>query len=119
MLDGAFTVSTMFMGTPLYCAPESILTPRVGPPADRYALGIMLYEFLAGTTPFHGESPFQILEAQRSQALPDLATDRPELPPRLLRLLQRLCAKAPEDRPEDGETQIILKELRTEYPTSP
>jgi len=118
VLDGAFTVSTMFMGTPLYCAPESILTPRVGPPADRYALGIMLYEFLAGTTPFHGESPFQILEAQRSQALPDLATDRPELPPRLLRLLQRLCAKAPEDRPEDGETQIILKELRTEYPTS-
>ena len=119
VLDGAFTVSTMFMGTPLYCAPESILTPRVGPPADRYALGIMLYEFLAGTTPFHGESPFQILEAQRSQALPDLATDRPELPHRLLRLLQRLCAKAPEDRPEDGETQIILKELRAEYPISP
>ncbi len=116
VLDGAMTVSTMFLGTPLYSAPECVLTPRVGPPADRYALGIMLFEFLAGNPPFNGESPFQILEAQRSQPLPDLPAHCEAVPPRLLRLIQRLCAKSPEERPEDGETSIILNELRKEHP---
>jgi Protein kinase domain len=119
MLDGALTVSTMFLGTPLYSAPECVVTPRVGPPADRYALGIMLFEFLAGAPPFHGESHFQILEAQRSQPLPDLPPHCAGVPPRLLRLIQRLCAKAPEERPEDGETSIILNELKGEYPPAP
>jgi serine/threonine protein kinase len=116
VLDVAMTVSTMFIGTPQYSAPECVMTTRVGPPADRYALGIMLFEFLAGRPPFTGESPFQILEAQRSAPLPDLALECPLVPPRLLRLIQRLCAKSPEERPEDGETRIILEELKKEYP---
>ena len=109
----------MFLGTPLYSAPECVVTPRVGPPADRYALGIMLFEFLAGSPPFNGESPFQILEAQRSQPLPDLPTHASRVPPRLVRLIQRLCAKLPEERPEDGETSIILNELKKEFPRVP
>ncbi len=116
VLDVAMTVSTMFIGTPQYSAPECVLTTRVGPPADRYALGIMLFEFLAGKPPFTGESPFQILEAQRSAPLPDLALACPLVPPRLHRLIQRLCAKSPEERPEDGETRIILEELKKEHP---
>ena len=119
VLDGSLTVSTMFLGTPLYSAPECVVTPRVGPPADRYALGIMLFEFLAGSPPFNGESPFQILEAQRSQPLPDLPTHASRVPPRLVRLIQRLCAKLPEERPEDGETSIILNELKKEFPRVP
>jgi serine/threonine-protein kinase len=116
VLDVAMTVSTMFIGTPQYSAPECVLTTRVGPPADRYALGIMLFEFLAGKPPFTGESPFQILEAQRSAPLPDLAAECPQVPVRLHRLIQRLCAKSPEERPEDGETRIILEELKQEHP---
>ena len=116
VLDVAMTVSTMFIGTPQYSAPECVLTTRVGPPADRYALGIMLFEFLAGKPPFTGESPFQILEAQRSAPLPDLALECPLVPLRLHRLIQRLCAKSPEERPEDGETRIILEELSLEFP---
>jgi serine/threonine-protein kinase len=119
VLDVAMTVSTMFIGTPQYSAPECVITTRVGPPADRYALGIMLFEFLAGKPPFSGESPFQILEAQRSAPLPDLASECPQVPPRLLRLIQRLCAKAPDERPEDGETRIILEELKLQHPVAP
>jgi hypothetical protein len=112
VLDTAMTSNTMFIGTPLYSAPESLLGPRVGPPADRYALGLILFEMLAGHPPFRGETPFQILEAQRSEPLPDLGRIRPETPPRLIRLLERLCAKAPEDRPEDMELLEILGELK-------
>ena len=112
VLDVSMTVNTMFIGTPLYSAPECVITPRVGPAADRYALGIILFEMLGGRTPFTGDSPFQILECQRSQPLPDLLALRPLVPPRLNRLIQRLCAKAPEDRPEDGEMVAILEELK-------
>ena len=112
MLETNLTTSTMFIGTPLYSAPESVLGPRVGPPADRYALGVMLFEMLAGHQPFQGESTYQILEAQRFQPLPDLKDFRPHTPPRLVRLVERLCAKAPEERPEDMEVLDILRELK-------
>jgi serine/threonine-protein kinase len=111
---GRFT--SVFLGTPTYSAPESITNPSVGPPADRYALGILLFEMLAGHPPFEGESAFQVLESHRFDPLPDLDAERPHLPPKLLRLVQRLCEKAPEDRPEDPETLRILGELKQEYP---
>jgi serine/threonine-protein kinase len=113
MLDAALTSSTMFLGTPLYCAPEGIMGGRVGPPADRYALGMMLFEMLAGHPPFHSDTLYRILEAQRFDPLPDLASIRPFTPPRLVRLVERLCAKQPEERPEDMEMLAILGALRT------
>jgi len=108
VLDASQTTSTLFLGTPAYAAPECVTTPQVGPPADRYALGIILFEMLTGHPPFTGQSPFQILEAHCSQPLPPC----PQAPPAVLQLLQRLCAKAPEARPEDGEVLAILERLR-------
>jgi len=116
VLDTRMTATSTFIGTPTYSAPESIVNPRVGPPADRYALGIILFEMLAGHPPFGGDTSFQILDAQRNQPLPDLAALRSGTPPRLLRLVQRLCAKNPEERPEDGETLTILASLKIEHP---
>jgi serine/threonine-protein kinase len=103
----------MFLGTPMYSAPEALLGPKVGPPADRYSLGVMLFEMLAGHPPFQADTLLEVLEAQRFQPLPDLGGIRPYTPPRLIRLVQRLCAKAPEDRPEDLETLAILNGLKT------
>jgi serine/threonine-protein kinase len=111
MLDTTMTSSTMYLGTPLYSAPEGILGARVGPPADRYALGVILFEMLAGHPPFESDTLYRVLEAQRFDPLPDLAEIRPHTPPRLIRLVERLCAKAPEERPEDPETLAILAEL--------
>jgi hypothetical protein len=116
ILDTSMTSTAVFIGTPAYSAPESIVNPRVGPPADRYALGVIVFEMLAGHPPFRGDTSFQILEAQRNQPLPDLLALRPDTPPRLLRLVQRLCAKHPEDRPEDGETIAILAGLKAQFP---
>ena len=116
VLDSSMTQTSQFMGTPAYAAPEALDSSKAGPAADRYALGMILFEMLAGRRAFAGLDGFDLLEAHRYQALPDLTALRPDLPADLWRLIQRLCAKAPETRPEDGETLNILEKLRGEWP---
>jgi|GEM_PF-2549673 len=88
------------MGTPAYMAPEQAKgeTRNIGPAADIYALGIMLYECLSGTVPFTGDDAWSVIR--------QVVTDNPEpltrrMPgvPRDLDLICRMCLeKAPADR---------------------
>ncbi len=108
------TATQVFIGTPLYASPESVSHSKVGPGADRYALGCMIFEFLTGKPPFLGPNTFATLQMQLSSPLPDLNALRPGLPSRLVRLVERLTDKKPDQRPEDGEVLMILKEIRAE-----
>jgi serine/threonine-protein kinase len=101
----------LFLGTPCYSAPEAQFKIQVGPAADRYALGVMFYEMLAGHPPFQNDLPFVVLAHHRVDPFPDLAAVRPDLPQALIRLIERLGAKQPDERPEDGELVRILEEL--------
>ena len=105
------TTTYAFLGTPLYAAPEAQLKTHVGPAADRYAFGIMLFEMLAGFTPFSGETPFDILDKHRTNALPDLAPLRPDAPPALISLVEQLCRKDPDQRPQDEDILGVLAGL--------
>ncbi|MBL0210517.1 MAG: protein kinase [Holophagaceae bacterium] len=105
------TATAFFLGTPAYAAPESLKGSRVGPPADRYALGIMIFEMLVGQAPFQAEHPLAVMDMHRSSELPDLGTLRPDAPRRLVRLVERLTTKNPEERPEDPEVLTILEDM--------
>ncbi len=95
------TTTYAFLGTPLYAAPEAQLKTHVGPAADRYSLGVILFHMLAGVPPFQGETPFQILDGHRSAPAPRLDTLRPDVPAALVELVASLLEKEPSLRPED------------------
>jgi len=113
------TTTYAFLGTPLYSAPEVQVRTHVGPAADRYSLGIILFHMLAGAPPFQGRTPFEILERHRHAAPPDLRSIRPDVPPALARLVARLLDKEPDQRPEDGEILRVLAEVETGFSAPP
>jgi len=52
--DTALTRTGMILGSPAYLAPEQVMGESAGPPADRWALAVLLYQMLAGHAPFAG-----------------------------------------------------------------
>ena len=93
------TESGMAMGTPAYMSPEQIVADEeVDGRADVYALGIVLYEMLAGEPPFRGRDSRAVLARQMVDSVPPLRTVRDTVPPAVERTVTAALAKAPADR---------------------
>jgi serine/threonine protein kinase len=88
----------MPMGTPDYMAPEQVTGDNVDGRADLYALGVVLYQMLTGTTPFQGETPMQIAARHLQSPPPSPRILRPELPVAAEQVILRALAKRPADR---------------------
>jgi tRNA A-37 threonylcarbamoyl transferase component Bud32 len=95
------TGTGMVMGTPEYMAPEVIMGEAIDGRADQYALGVMLYEWLAGRRPFDGPTPASILVQHTTKEPPPLAAIRPDLPEALTAAVHRALAKDPNQRYPD------------------
>jgi Phospholipase_D-nuclease N-terminal/Protein kinase domain len=84
----------MLLGTADYIAPEQASDPRSADiRADVYSLGCTLYYLLAGHPPFPGGSLLEKLKAHREQAPRPLGTVRPDLPPGLVPIVDRMMVK--------------------------
>lgn len=73
---------------------------RVGPPADVYALGCVLFAALTGQAPFQRAGALATAWAHVHDPVPDLGA---EVPPQLRELVARALRKSPQDRPDAGE----------------
>jgi eukaryotic-like serine/threonine-protein kinase len=101
--DSALTTTGQVVGTPQYMAPEQARDSKdVGPPADVYALGAILYFLLTGRPPFAGESFTDLLIKVVQDAPVPPGQLRPDVPPELEALCLRCLAKRPEERFADA-----------------
>ncbi|ATB48633.1 serine/threonine-protein kinase [Corallococcus macrosporus] len=97
------TTGGAVLGTPVSMAPEQIRGQAVDARTDLYALGVLLYQVLAGALPFEGASAVEV-EEQHLHAPPPRLGERVQVPPALDAVVQRCLAKAPEDRWPDVPT---------------
>ena len=98
------------LGTPQYMAPEQALGEQIDARSDLYALGIVLYEMLAGQPPFRGDSPLATLALQVNAPLPKLRSINPAVPEPVEAMIERALAKDPAQRyPTAGEFRAALQ----------
>lgn len=102
------TRATKIIGTPDYLAPEVIEGLPARAAVDIYALATVLYELLAGFTPFGGGHPGAILRRHVTETVVPL----PGIPDELWQLLIQCLAKAPASRLRASELAARLRELQ-------
>src|SRR5262245_6992932 len=105
----SLTQTGVVMGTPLYMSPEQVQGKPVDHRTDIYSYGVTCYTMLAGTTPFRGASALDVA-LQHTQAEPaPLDSIRPDLPPELCAMVQKMMAKDPAQRYQNFKA--IVREL--------
>jgi serine/threonine-protein kinase len=95
----AGTMAGSLVGSPTYMSPEQCQGEKVDHRCDIYSLGCVIFEMIAGRPPFVGSRVREVLEAHTLRAPPALGSVAPQVPPWLTRLVGRMLAKDPRQRP--------------------
>jgi eukaryotic-like serine/threonine-protein kinase len=91
------------LGTPEYMAPEQLLAREVDGRTDLYALGITLYECLAGVVPFEGNFGEVLLKVS-TESLTPIRQKVAEVPAELAAAIERALSREPDGRYADAQT---------------
>ena len=110
----ALTSTGVVFGTPRYMAPEQALGRLVDARADLYALGVILYELLAGRAPFEADDAIALLRMHAKAPPPPLRAatgDAPWCTPELVALVEGALAKAPDHRFPSAEAMTAALDV--------
>ncbi len=106
---GVRTQPGVALGTPAYMAPEQARGEPLGPPADLWAMGVVLYRGLSGMLPIEGKDLADLIVRLGRQAILPLSEIEPDLPPELTSLVMAMLNKDPRARPSAGDAAAALR----------
>ena len=94
------------LGTIAYLSPELVTRGVADTRSDIYAVGIMMFEMLAGEQPFKGEQPMQIAYQHANDSVPMPSSRNPKIPAELDELVLWATARDPDQRPRDARALL-------------
>jgi Tol biopolymer transport system component len=94
----AATEVGVVLGTANYMSPEQVRGLAADSRSDIFSVGVVLFEMLAGTRPFRGDSAVETMSAILKQDPPDLSPDTFKVPPALDRIVRHCLEKHPDER---------------------
>ena len=105
------TKQGIVVGTPAYMSPEQARSQPVDGRTDVYALGVLAYKMLTGILPFRGENAMDLIVQQLNAPPPQAIKLAPKTPPALSKIVVKMMAKAPADRPTLAQIRALFAEL--------
>ena len=118
-----FTATGVGIGTPAYMSPEQGQGEKADARSDIYALGVMLYEMIAGEAPYQAETPMAVVLMHITAPLPPFKRTKPEVPKEVERVILKAMAKDRADRFQsvremvdafDAAVQAVTREVTRE-----
>src|SRR5262245_4236850 len=108
------TQTGVMLGTPEYMSPEQARGQGVDYRTDIYALGIVMFEILAGSRPFPAlAEPMAVLLQHAEEPPMSLGDTVSGLPDEMAQLVDAMLAKTPQARPSLAAVRTVIKRLRT------
>ena len=87
--QSGMTQTGAVIGTPFYMSPEQVKGETVGPQSDIFSLGVILYQMSAGTVPFGGATPFEVMISRIQRPPKPVRELNPELPIYIQKIIER------------------------------
>ena len=103
--------SSVVLGSVSYLSPEQVQRGIADARSDIYALGIVMFEMLAGKKPYDGETPIQIAYKHVNERIPNLRTINEDIPEEIAEIVFAATSPNPDQRPKDAEE--LLNKLRS------
>ncbi len=112
--SSSLTATGLVLGTPAYLAPECVVGGAATIESDLYAVGVILYEALAGRAPFVADTPLAVCHAVCTEEPAPLRNLRPDVSAALATVVTRAMAKDPGDRYHSASEMLRGLDLATE-----
>ena len=106
-LEEQMTQTGVGIGTPAYMAPEQARgETNIGPTADIYSLGIVIYEMLTGRVPFSADTPLAVMVKVMNDPIPTPRAFSPDIPDVVQGVILKATAKEPAQRYQTADALI-------------
>ena len=98
LTDTSRTKTGIVLGTPSFMSPEQLEGRNLDGRSDQFALGVSLYQLLCAQLPFRGDSMPRLMQKIATEPHASIRTVRPELPPQIDQIIDRVLEKSADDR---------------------